>query len=83
MGWRRTALYTVIAYLIAFVCEYSSVHNGFPKTFAISLLFAVISTLFNLYLMCQGVLLVGAGEDLHGTDYLLSGRAEAQSHEVV
>jgi putative membrane protein len=30
MGWRRTLLFTVIAYLIALVCEYSSVHNGFP-----------------------------------------------------
>ena len=30
MGWRKTVLYTVFAYLIAFACEFSSVHNGFP-----------------------------------------------------
>lgn len=30
MGWRRTALFTTIAYIIALICEYSSVHNGFP-----------------------------------------------------
>ncbi len=41
----------------------ASDNNAFAKTFAISLLFAVVSTLFNLYLMRQGVLLVGAGEE--------------------
>lgn len=30
IGWRRTLLYSVTAYLIAFACEWSSVHNGFP-----------------------------------------------------
>lgn len=30
MGWRRTLLYTVLAYIVAFLCEYSSIHNGFP-----------------------------------------------------
>ncbi|MBL8148959.1 MAG: carotenoid biosynthesis protein [Blastocatellia bacterium] len=30
IGWRRASIFTVIAYLIAFVCEYSSIHNGFP-----------------------------------------------------
>ncbi|MBX7223817.1 MAG: carotenoid biosynthesis protein [Blastocatellia bacterium] len=32
IGWRRTALFSVIAYLIAFVCEWNSVYgwNGFP-----------------------------------------------------
>lgn len=30
LGWRKTALYTALAYLFAFSCEYSSVHNGFP-----------------------------------------------------
>jgi uncharacterized membrane protein len=30
MGRRRTALFTVVAYLVAFLCEYSSIHNGFP-----------------------------------------------------
>jgi putative membrane protein len=30
IGWRRTLLFTVVAYIIAFLCEYSSIHNGFP-----------------------------------------------------
>lgn len=32
IGWRRTALYTILAYLIAFACEYSSSHfnSGIP-----------------------------------------------------
>lgn len=30
MGWRRTAIFTVIAYTLAFLCEFSSIHNGFP-----------------------------------------------------
>ncbi len=30
IGWRRSTLYTVLAYLIAFGCEYSSIHYGFP-----------------------------------------------------
>ncbi|HET6420878.1 MAG TPA: carotenoid biosynthesis protein [Geobacteraceae bacterium] len=30
LGWRKTVIFTVIGYLIAFVSEYSSVHNGFP-----------------------------------------------------
>jgi putative membrane protein len=29
-GWRRTLLYTVIGYAVAWACEYSSIHNGFP-----------------------------------------------------
>jgi uncharacterized membrane protein len=29
-GWRRTALYTVLGYTIAWAAEYSSIHNGFP-----------------------------------------------------
>jgi hypothetical protein len=41
----------------------ASIHNGFARTFPLSLLFAIISTMFNLYLMRQGVLLVGAGEE--------------------
>ena len=41
----------------------ASDNNAFAKTFAISLLFAVVSTLFNLYLMRHGVLLVGAREE--------------------
>ncbi|MBI4850804.1 MAG: carotenoid biosynthesis protein [Acidobacteria bacterium] len=30
IGWRRTTLFTVVAFVIAFLCEYSSIHNGFP-----------------------------------------------------
>ncbi len=30
LGWRKTLVFTVIGYLIAFVSEYSSIHNGFP-----------------------------------------------------
>lgn len=30
MGWRRTALFSVIAYLVAFAAEFSSTRNGFP-----------------------------------------------------
>ena len=29
-GWRRTALYTVLGYALAWSAEYSSIHNGFP-----------------------------------------------------
>ncbi len=29
-GWRRTGLYLVVGYAIAWLAEYSSVHNGFP-----------------------------------------------------
>jgi uncharacterized membrane protein len=30
LGWRRTALFTLIAYAVAFVAELSSTRNGFP-----------------------------------------------------
>jgi uncharacterized membrane protein len=29
-GWRRTGLYTLLGYALAWLAEYSSVHNGFP-----------------------------------------------------
>lgn len=29
-GWRTTLLFLVLTYLVAFACEWSSVHNGFP-----------------------------------------------------
>jgi uncharacterized membrane protein len=29
-GWRRTLLYTVLGYALAWAAEYSSIHNGFP-----------------------------------------------------
>lgn len=40
----------------------ASQNSGRERTFAISVLFSVISVLFNLYAMRNGVLLVGAGE---------------------
>jgi putative membrane protein len=30
LGWRRTATFAVGTWLLAFACEYSSTHNGFP-----------------------------------------------------
>ncbi|OYT71903.1 MAG: hypothetical protein CFK52_06605 [Chloracidobacterium sp. CP2_5A] len=30
MGWARTLVWTVVAYLLAFACEWSSIRNGFP-----------------------------------------------------
>ena len=30
IGWRKTLCFTIIGYLIAFLSEYSSIHNGFP-----------------------------------------------------
>jgi uncharacterized membrane protein len=29
-GWRRTGLYTLLGYSLAWLAEYSSIHNGFP-----------------------------------------------------
>lgn len=33
MGWRRTLIFTVLAYTVAFLSEYSSTRNGFPYGF--------------------------------------------------
>jgi hypothetical protein len=41
----------------------ASENNSRQKAFAISVLFSVLSALFNLFMMRQGVLLVGAGEE--------------------
>jgi uncharacterized membrane protein len=30
IGWRKTLCFTIVGYIIAFVSEYSSIHNGFP-----------------------------------------------------
>lgn len=30
LGWRRTAVFSVLAYLVAFAAEFSSTRNGFP-----------------------------------------------------
>ena len=41
----------------------ASQNNSRQKAFAISVLFSVLSALFNLFMMRHGVLLVGAGEE--------------------
>ena len=33
MGWARALMFTIVAYLIAFMAEYSSTRNGFPFGF--------------------------------------------------
>lgn len=60
----------LIEYFTHFVQEkyYSDIfaaseNSARQKTFAISVLFSVVSAMFNLYLMRHGVLLVGAGEE--------------------
>ncbi len=60
----------LIEYFTHFVQEkyYSDIfaaseNSARQKTFAISVLFSVVSAMFNLYLMRRGVLLVGAGEE--------------------
>ena len=30
LGWRKTLCFTIVGYFIAFISEYSSIHNGFP-----------------------------------------------------
>jgi putative membrane protein len=30
IGWKRTLLWTITGYLVAFAAEFSSIHNGFP-----------------------------------------------------
>ena len=35
IGWKRTALYTLLAYLIAFVCEYTSSHGDLGIPFGV------------------------------------------------
>lgn len=76
--WLATAIISVslpaITHVIEFFTHYvqeTYYSNIFPaptssarlKTFAISVLFSVISAMFNLYIMRRGVLLVGAGEE--------------------
>ncbi len=41
----------------------ASLHNSRQKAFAISVLFSIMSAMFNLFAMRKGVLLVGAGEE--------------------
>ncbi len=76
--WLATAIVTIslpiFSHTVEFVTHYSQenfFNNVFPasennarqKAFAISVLFSVLSALFNLFVMRHGVLLVGAGEE--------------------
>lgn len=76
--WAATAVISVmlptITHIIEFFTHYiqeTYYSNIFPasenrarlKTFAISVLFSVISAMFNMYIMRRGVMLVGAGEE--------------------
>lgn len=76
--WAATAIISIslptVTHLIEFFTHYiqekyyadifaPSANNARQKTFAISVLFSVVSAMFNLYLMRRGVLLVGAGEE--------------------
>ena len=76
--WLATAIVTVslpiFSHTVEFVTHYSqenffsnvfpaSENNARQKAFAISVLFSVLSALFNLFVMRHGVLLVGAGEE--------------------
>lgn len=76
--WAATVIISIslpaITHFIEFFTHYiqeTYYSNIFPastsgarlKTFAISVLFSVISAIFNLYIMRRGVLLVGAGEE--------------------
>lgn len=76
--WLATTIVTIslpiFSHTVEFVTHYSqetffsnllpaSENNSRQKTFAISVLFSVLSALFNLFVMRHGVLLVGAGEE--------------------
>lgn len=76
--WAATAVISImlpaITHIIEFFTHYvqeTYYSNIFPasenrarlKAFAISVLFSVISAMFNIYIMRRGVMLVGAGEE--------------------
>lgn len=76
--WAATLIISIslptVMHLIEFFTHYiqekyyaeifaASENSARQKTFAISVLFSVVSAMFNLYLMRRGVLLVGAGEE--------------------
>ena len=76
--WLATTIVTIslpiFSHTVEFVTHYSqetffsnvfpaSENNARQKAFAISVLFSVLSALFNLFVMRHGVLLVGAGEE--------------------
>ena len=76
--WLATLIVTIslpiFSHTVEFITHYSqerffsnvfpaSENNARQKAFAISVLFSVLSALFNLFVMRHGVLLVGAGEE--------------------
>src|SRR5437763_1212024 len=76
--WLATVIISIslptAAHLIEFFTHYfqekyfydifpAAEHSARQKTFAISVFFSVISAIFNLYMMRNGVLLVGAGDE--------------------
>ena len=76
--WLATLIISVslptLTHLIEFFTHYfqekyysdilpASENSARQKTFAVSVMFSVISAMFNLYMMRHGVLLVGAGEE--------------------
>lgn len=76
--WLATLIVTVslpfLSHLVEYFTHYyqeayfsnvfpASQNDGRQKAFAISVMFSVISALFNIYVMRNGVLLVGAGEE--------------------
>lgn len=76
--WLATAVISITLPIITHIIEFSthyiqekyyadifaaSEHSSRQKTFAISVLFSVISAMFNLYMMRRGVMLVGAGKE--------------------
>ncbi|MCB1025915.1 MAG: hypothetical protein KDB79_16080, partial [Acidobacteria bacterium] len=77
-AWFATLIVTVSLPVISHTIEYSthyiqeayfanvfaaSENNARQKAFAISVLFSVLSAMFNIFVMRNGVLLVGAGEE--------------------
>ena len=77
-AWLATLIITIslpiFSHTIEYITHYSQEHffsnvfaasenNARQKAFAISVLFSVLSALFNLFVMRHGVLLVGAGEE--------------------
>jgi hypothetical protein len=76
--WLATVVISITLPIITHIIEFSthyiqekyyadifaaSEHSSRQKTFAISVLFSVVSAIFNLYLMRRGVMLVGAGKE--------------------
>lgn len=77
-AWLATLIVTIslplFSHTVEYITHYSQEHffsdvfaasenNARQKAFAISVLFSVLSALFNLFVMRHGVLLVGAGEE--------------------